>query len=216
MLFLLAISAHSLSAQRRRPNVVRYGEPGYWFSAGAGLFNGPGVNDGRTASSWDFGNSSNVQYRASLEKTVGSGSSFGIAGTYARVPFTYTSSGLIPPTDGTQCARCDAHLDMTTVVGVFRAGAGIGFHQVIELSGGAVFYQNLKEDAGGAKLAPGGGNVDPIFSIGYGLGYGFSNRTQINFVPEYAIALHERSGLPNGVSNTNSTRSYRLSLRLGL
>jgi hypothetical protein len=105
---------------------------------------------------------------------------------------------------------------MTTIVGVFRAGAGIGFHQIIELSGGAVMYRNLKEDAGGAKLAPGNGNVDPIFSIGYGLGYGFSNRTQLNFVPEYAIAIHERTGLTNGVSNTNSTRSYRLSVRVGL
>ena len=217
IVFLLAISAQSVSAQRRRPSAIRYGEPGYWFSAGVGLFNGPGVNDGRTASSWDFGNSSNLQYRASLEKTVGSGSSLGIAGTYSRVPFTYSSGGVpTTGTTGTQCARCDAHLDMTTLVGVFRAGAGVGFHQVIELSGGAVFYQNLKEDNGGAKLAPGSGNVDPIFSIGYGLGYGFSNRMQINFVPEYAIAIHERSGLPNGVSNTNSTRSYRLSLRMGL
>jgi hypothetical protein len=216
--FLLAICVQPLSAQRRRPNAVRYGEPGYWFSAGAGLFSGPGVNDGRTASSWDFGNSMNMQYRASLEKTVGSGSSVGIAGTYARVPFTYYSGGGIPAggTTGTQCGQCDAHLDMTTLVGVFRAGAGMGFHQVIELSGGAVFYQNLKEDAGGAKLAPGSGNVDPIFAIGYGLGYSFNNRTQMNFVPEYAIAIHERSGLSNGVSNTNSTRSYRLSLRVGL
>jgi hypothetical protein len=218
--FLLAISAQSLSAQRRRPSAVRYGEPGYWFSAGAGLFSGPGVNDGRTQSTWDFGNSMNMQYRASLEKTVGSGSTFGVAGTYARVPFTYTSAGdpstLPNGVTGAQCTQCDAHLDMMTLVGVFRAGAGVGFHQVIELSGGAVFYKNMKEDNGGATLAPASGNVDPIFSIGYGLGYGFSNRTQLNFVPEYAIAIHERSGLPNGVSNTNSTRSYRLSLRVGL
>jgi hypothetical protein len=215
--FLLAVCVQSSAAQRRRPNAVRYGEPGYWFSAGAGLFSGPGVNDGRTASSWDFGNSMNMQYRASLEKTVSSGSSFGIAGTYARVPFTYRSAGSLPAgTTGAQCLQCDAHLDMTTVVGVFRAGAGIGFHQVIELSGGAVLYKNLKEDNGGATLAPGGGNVDPIFSIGYGLGYGFNNRTQLNFVPEYAIAIHERKGLTNGDSNTNSTRSYRLSLRVGL
>jgi hypothetical protein len=218
MFFLLALATHQASAQRRRPSAVRYGEPGYWFSAGAGLFSGPGVNDGKTASTWDFGNSMNAQYRASLEKTVGSGSTIGVAGTFAHVPFVYYSGGVITPagTGGTQCAQCNAHLDMSTLMGVFRAGAGIGFHQVIELSGGAVFYRNLKEDAGGAKLAPSGGNTDPIFAIGYGLGYGFNNRTQFNFVPEYAIAIHERSGLSNGVSNTNSTRSYRLSLRVGL
>ncbi|HET9776725.1 MAG TPA: hypothetical protein VFP77_09195, partial [Gemmatimonadaceae bacterium] len=54
-----------------------------------------------------------------------------------------------------------------------------------------------------------------LFSLGYGVGYGFGNRTQIDFVPDYAIAIHERSGLSNGVSNTNSMRSLRLSVRMG-
>lgn len=204
-------------AAAQRPRIVHLGEPAYWFSAGIAGFSGNGVNDGRTGTVWDFGNSLNLQYRASLEKSVGNGSSIGIAGSYARVPFVYYSNGSVPIIGTNNCGggRCDAHLDMTSIVGVFRAGTGIGFHQVIELSGGIVMYQHLREDGTNAQLPPTGGNVDPYFALGYGLGYGLSDRTQINFVPDYAIGLHERSGLSNGVSNTNSTRSLRLSLRMG-
>jgi hypothetical protein len=207
--FLMVFVAGSLGAQIRRPKVYSSGEPDTWFSAGIGGFTSTGVNDGRTASTWDFGNSTNWQYRASLEKTVGTGgSSFGIAGSYAHVPFVYSSAGL------TGCASCDAHLDMLTLLATFHVGAGQGFHQVIELNGGVIAYQNLKRDSDKATLA-GGRNIDPLFSIGYGIGYGFSNTTQVDFVPDYAIAIHERSGLSNGVSNTNSIRSLRVTLRMG-
>jgi len=215
MLSMLVVCAGSLSAQRSR--VYRSGDPGMWFTGGAAGFTATGVNDGRTGSTWDFGNSTNWQYRVSLEKSIGNGSSFGVSGTYARVPFVYSADLVAPlPSDvsGSRCGFCDAHLDMTTVLATFHAGGGVGFHQVIELNGGIVSYQNLRRDSDGAKLA-GGGNIDPLFSIGYGVGYGLSDRTQIDFVPDYAIAIHERTGLSNGVSNTNSMRSLRISLRMG-
>jgi hypothetical protein len=221
--FLMVVfAAGSLGAQMRRPRVVSTGEPGTWVSGSvagvSSIGDTPGVNDGRTASTWDFGRSTNWQYRASLERTVGTGgSSFGISGSYANIPFVYSANLLTPiPADvsGTRCGSCDAHLEMATVVATFHVGAGQGFHQVIELNGGIVTYQNLKRDSDKAKLA-GGGNIDPLFSIGYGIGYGFSDRTQIEFVPDYAIAIHERSGLSNGVSNTNSMRSFRFGIRKG-
>jgi hypothetical protein len=215
LLFVLTICAGSLWAQR--PRVYRAGDPGMWLSGGVAGFTSTGVNDGRTASSWDFGNSTNWQYRASLEKGAGNGSSWGISGSYARVPFIYSADLLTPLPSGVsggRCGQCDAHLDMTTLLATFHAGGGYGFHQVIELSGGVVAYQNLKRDSDATKLA-GGGNIDPLFSIGYGVGYSFGERTQIDFVPDYAIAIHERSGLSNGVSNTNSMRSLRVSLRMG-
>jgi hypothetical protein len=215
-LLVLTVTIAAAPAMAQRPRIVHLGEPAYWFSAGVAGFSGNGVNDGRTGSVWDFGNSLNLQYRASLETSVGNGSSIGIAGTYARVPFVYYSNGIVPGAGAcTGVNGCDAHLDMTSIVGVFRAGTGVGFHQVIELSGGIVAYQNLREDGTKTKLPPTTGNIDPYFALGYGLGYGLSDRTQINFVPDYAIGLHERSGLSNGVSNTNSTRSLRLSLRMG-
>lgn len=203
---MVAFTAGSLGAQRR-PRVFNTGEPGIWLTGSVAGFTGTGVNDGITRSTWDFGSSTNLQYRASVEKSVGTGgSSFGVSGSYARVPFVY-SEDLAP--------SADAHLDMMTLLATFHAGSGYGFHQVIELNGGIVAYKNLKRDSDGAELAGGRGSIDPLFSIGYGIGYGFSDRTQLEFVPDYAIAIHERSGLSNGVSNTNSMRSLRVTLRMG-
>jgi hypothetical protein len=214
VVFLVAGSGASLLAQRgRRVNVP--GNPSIWFSAGIAGFTANGVNDGRTSSTWDFGNSTNLQYNASLERVINSGLSLGVAGSFARVPFLYT--GPQPPlaTGGTACGTCNAHLDMSTLVGTLHFGGTVGIYQVLDLNGGIVMYNNLREDGTSAKLAPSGGNIDPYFSAGYGIGYGLSKTTQIEFVPDYAIAIHERNGLSNGVSNTNSTRSLRLAVRMG-
>jgi hypothetical protein len=214
---VLMFTAGSLSAQRR--TTYSSGEPSVWLTGGVAGFTGTGVNDGGSSSSWDFGNSTNWQYRASLEKGMGNGSSFGVSTSWARVPFVYSSNTAIPlPGDvtGARCATpCDAHLDLMTLLATFHTGGGLGFHSVVELNGGIVAYDNLKRDSDGVKLAPAVGSIDPYFSIGWGFGYGFSNRTQVDFVPDYAIAIHERSGLSNGVSNTDRMRSLRLTFRMG-
>jgi len=211
---MLVVCAESSSAQIRRP-AIRSGEPSAWLTGGLGFFTGNGVNDGRTSSTWDFGSSTNFQYRASLEKAIANQSAFGIVGTYVKVPFIYSSNSIVPPSEGATCGSCEAHLDMITVSATFHAGGGPGFHQVIEASGGVAQYANLTRDSDGAKLAPSGGNIDPIFSFGYGFGFGFGNNTQINLVQDYGIALHEKSGLANGVSNTNTVRNLRFSVRFG-
>ncbi len=213
--FIMVVAcAESLSAQRRIPG-VRGGEPAAWISGGIGFFTGNGVNDGRTQSTWDFGSSTNFQYRASLEKTIANQSSFGLMGTYVRVPFVYTSTAVVPPSGGATCGSCEAHLDMMTLSATFHAGGGVGFHQVIEASAGVAQYSSLTRDSDGAELAPSGGNLDPIFSFGYGFGYGLSQNTQIDLVQDYGIALHEKSGLANGVSNTNTVRTLRFTARFG-
>jgi hypothetical protein len=219
-LLMLMFAAGSVRAQMRRsPRVYATNNPDWWISGGIGGFRGNGVNDGVTGSSWDFGNATNLQYHASLEKAMDNGASFGIAGSFARVPFTYAADLTKPlplSENGTRCSSCNAHLDMTTLVVGFHSGSGIGFHQVVELNGGVVMYRNLKADAGGAKLAPAKGNIDPLFSLGYGFGYGFNERTNIDLVfPEYTFGFHERTGLANGTSNTNSMPSLRVALRMG-
>ena len=214
---MVVLVAGSLGAQRRQRTYAT-NDPGFWLTAGIGGFTANGVNDGVTASTWDFGSATNFQYRASLERGMANGSSFGIAGTFARVPFAYSADLTSPlPADasGSRCLSCNAHLDMTTLVATFHSGAGAGFHQLVELDGGIVAYRNLKQDSDGAKLAPGGGNIDPLFSFGYGFGYGLSDRMNIDFTSNYTIGLHERKGLSNGASNTNSMPSLRLSLRTG-
>jgi hypothetical protein len=219
-LLALMFAAESVNAQiRRPPRVYTTNDPDWWVSAGIGGFRGNGVNDGVTGSNWDFGNATNIQYRASLEKAMDNGASFGIAGSYARVPFTYSAdlAKPLPASEtGTRCLSCNAHLDMTTLVLGFHSGSGMGFHQVIELNGGVAMYRNLTEDAGGAKLAPSKGNIDPLFSLAYGFGYGFSTRMSLDFIfADYTFAIHERTGLANGTSNTNSMPSLRVALRMG-
>jgi hypothetical protein len=201
---------------QRRTRVGIQGNPSVWLTGGIAGFTANQVNDGGSGSNWNFGNSTNLQYNASLERAIGAALSVGVAGSFANVPFQYTNQQAVTFQPGTTtCGSCNAHLDMTTLVGTLHSGGTTGLYQVIALNGGIVLYNNLRRDTDKAKLAPGGGNIDPYFSLGYGLGYGVNKTTQIEFVPDYAISIHERNGLSNGVSNTNSTRSLRLALRMG-
>jgi hypothetical protein len=216
-LLTLMFSAGALSAQMPRRPSGYTNNPDYWITAGVSGFRANVVNDGTSASTWNFGNSTNFAYRGSIEKGGNNGSSFGLAGSWSHVPFQYTSTGAVIPSGGAQClsASCDAHLDLMTLVATFHSGAGIGFHQVLELNGGVVAYRNLKRDSDGAKLAPTGGNIDPLFALGYGFGYGLSDRTNLDIISDYSFAIHERKDLSNGTSNTNSMPALRLSLRMG-
>jgi len=219
LLALLMVVLASGSASAQRPHRVFTSDPDYWVSGGFGGVRGDGVNDGATASTWNFGNSTNLQYRASLEKGWTNGSSFGLSGTYARVPFVYSSTlatPLPPGATGIRCgvAGCNAHLDMMTLLGMLHYGSGVGLHSVVEAGGGIVAYNNLKRDSDGAELA-GGNNIDPIFTFDWGLGYGFNDRTNLDVVWDWSIALHERNGQSNNLSNTNTMPGLRLALRMG-
>ena len=165
VLLTLMLGVGTLGAQMPRRPGAYSNNPGYWISAGVAGFEPTAVNDGATGSKWDFGHSTDFQYRGSIEKGGTNGSSFGLSGSWAHVPFVYSSTGLALPQTGSgggaQCTSCDAHLDMMTLVLTFHSGSGPGFHQVLELNGGVVAYRNLKRDVDGARLAPSGGNIDP-------------------------------------------------------
>jgi hypothetical protein len=223
--FSLALSAvmftaAALSAQMPRRPGAYTNSPGFWITAGVSGFRANSVNDGLSASTWDFGNSTNLAYRGSIEKGGTNGSSFGLAGSWSHVPFLYSSTAFTPDAGvgGVRCATtpsCDAHLDLMTLVATFHSGGGMGFHQVLELNGGVVAYRNLKRDSDGEKLAPTGGNIDPLFALGYGFGYGLTDRTNLDILSDYSFAIHERKALSNGTSNTNSMPGLRVSLRMG-
>jgi hypothetical protein len=217
-LLTLMLGVGTLRAQMPRRPTVYSNSPGYWISAGIAGFEPTVVSDGATGSKWDFGHSTDFQYRGSIEKGGSNGSSFGLSGSWAHVPFVYSSTVFTPTGSGggAQCTSCNAHLDMMTLVLTFHSGSGPGFHQVLELNGGVVAYRNLKSDVDGARLAPSGGNIDPLFALGYGFGLGLGDRTNIDLISDYfAFAIHERKGLSNGTSNTNRMPGLRLSLRIG-
>lgn len=198
-----AIPAQS-QVRRRMPTIV---EPSTWISGGIGLFNGNGVNDGNTNSSWDFGNATTPQYRLGIEQVIGRLTSIGAATTYTHVPFRYRGAG--------GCGDCPAHLDMWTLGATARYGGGLGLHQILEGTAGIVDYANLKRDADGTKLPPTGGNVDPYFVFGYGFGYTMNPQMEISIVQDFGLGLHERDGLTSEDSNTLRQRTLRLNFRYG-
>lgn len=206
LLALLVVTARSADSQvRRRTTVVN--EPSMWVSLSAGVYGANGISDGETESTWDFGEGTNWQFRAAVEKALQNQFSLGGVLTYVDVPFVYTGPG---------CGRCDAHLDLTSIGVSFHAGGGQGLHQVLEVSAGAAMYSNLKRDSDGAKLQPRDGNVDPFFTFGYGFGYTFNPTMQVSIVQDYGLVLHEREGLSNSQSNTLTQRTTRLNFRMGL
>ncbi len=207
-LVLIVVFATSADGQvrRRAPRPV---EPSIWGTLSVGLFNANDVSDGRTGSTWDFGQASTPQFRASLEKAVSGSISIGAAGSYAHVPFTYRGGG------ESGCSACAAHLDVVTLGASFHVSGGQGFHQVLEGSAGALQYRNLERDSNGEALAPTDGNIDPFFTFGYGFGYGFNRNMQVSVVQDFGLALHEREGLSSEQSNTLRQRTIRLNIRTG-
>lgn len=210
LLFIVTVPAQS-QVRRRVPRVP---EPSAWVSLGIGLFNANNVSDGSTNSTWDFGQSTTPQLRASLEKAINNNASIGATGTYAHVPFIYSSSAT-GIRQGATCDRCDAHLDVMSLGGSFHYGGGVGLHQVLEASAGVLQYRNLKRDGDGASLAPAAGNIDPYFTFGYGFGYTFNPVTQVSVVQDLGLALHERKGLTSDQSNTLRQRTIRVNFRYG-
>ncbi len=209
ILFVLVGAAKS-HAQVRLPT-TRAAEPATWISISGGLFNANGVSDSQTASTWDFGQASNFQGRAAVERTILQNQmSVGLAATYLGAPFTYIGKEGV-----NSCARCAAHLDLLSLGVSFHVGGGAGLHQVLEGSAGIAQYRNLRRDSDGLSLAPLSGNTDPYFTFGYGFGYAFSNRMHASVVQDFGIVLHERKGLSSELSNTLRQRTIRLNFRYG-
>lgn len=208
---LLATAASTASAQVRKRAPVP-AEPATWITLSAGLFNGNTVDDGSTGSEWRLGQATNPQIRLAAERSLQgqSGISIGVAGTYTHAPFTYIGTG-----GPSSCLQCAAHLDLVSLGVSFHAGGGIGLHQVLEASAGALQYRNFKRDSDSSPLAPIGGNIDPYFTFGYGFGYTINPTTQVSVVQDFGLALHERTGLTSEQSNSLRLRTIRLNLRYG-
>ena len=57
---------------------------------------------------------------------------------------------------------------------------------------GTMFIATTDNHSARIGLVLGGGNIDPLFSFGYGFGYGLSDRTNLDFLSTYTFAIHER------------------------
>jgi hypothetical protein len=180
-----------------------------FLSASIGYLVSDAVADGDSEAIWDFGSS--AQYRGSVEVGIGNQSSLGVAMTHARMPLRYTSSALPAPAG---CGRCDAHATVQSFAAVFHSGGGVGFHQLFDIGAGILRYSKFTADEGDAELPPNGDN-DFFFSVGYGLGYGFSTSLGMFLVQDYSNGLHQRSGLPGNARGNTQYYTTRVGLRFG-
>lgn len=183
---------------------TRSNEPRAWISGTIGYFDLPAVDDGTSGARWGF--SSAAQFRGSLEYSLGRGNALGVNVSYARMPLRYV------PFNGT---AGDATATVSSMMVVFRGGAGIGLHQVFEASLGAMRFSDFSSDEDGERLAPLDADYDVTFTIGGGFGYTISDRAQVVLVQEFGLALHQNTGLPNDASTTAYHRTTRIGLRYG-
>lgn len=216
-LVALVANAGNAYAQIGRQQVPQ-GPPAYYLSVGAGAFSANNVSDGESKTTWDFGNATSLQYRASLEKAFSNGIAVGLAGTYVKAPLRVTEFGIPAspgPGAGSCTASCDAKANIYSLHVNFEAGGGMGFHQVYGASAGMTRYANFKRESDGAAIPP----TDAVNALSgtfsYGFGYRLSSRTVIVGVYDIGLVYHSRDGLGSDQRNTLVPRTLRVSLRQG-
>lgn len=205
-----------LTAAPAAAQVIRFPtrqDPSAWASLSAGVLQFQEVvDDGTTETAWNF--ETTAQLRASLERSRGGGTSYGVVGTYARPSLCYTQA-----VGGGGLVNTNATATVSSVSAVFRAGGGAGLHQVIEVSGGARYYSGF--DASGASQGAGrlrpDGDWDPIASLGFGFGYPLGQRAAVTLVQDAEFVFHQRDEGATSGFNGGIHRSYvtRLGARFG-
>ena len=203
LVFAPFVLAGEAGAQIIRPG-MHFGEPNAWVSLGVALATTFDVVDGATGGTWQFGDA--TQYSASIEKPIaGSGLTFGVRGTHARVPLTYSVGS----------AFTDADVNVSQVMAVLHAASGREFHSVLELSLGTTIYSNFRSRTTDTRLEP-SSDADFAFAFGYGFGYNFSPTFAIDIVQDQSTSLHQKTGLSAGQSSSARFTSTRIVARLGL
>ena len=172
-------------------------DPGYWVGLSYGYVDGTTINDGDTGTSWEFAYT--TQIRATLEKTLQRGVTLGASAGFSDAPLTYVSGFLSPQSN---CASvCDARANITQLMAFVHGGGSRGFHFVYDLEGGVTEFSDFRTRSTEATLPP-SNKYDFTFGFGGGLGYGFSQISDIYVSEMTDLVLHP--------SNGTSTRAPRL------
>lgn len=186
-------------------------EPAVWAGLGVGYYQMNSVLDGRTSSGWRFGGG--VQYRGSAEYAIGRASSVGLAATYANLPLRYVFL-----TDSAASANgvssLGAHANVTSLMGTFHAGGGVGFHYVVDVGAGVTQFAKFRADGSGAALLP-SRDTDFAFSVGTGFAYSPSASTEFFLVQDYGNTIHQRDNLPSDARTNVQQLTTRVGVRYG-
>ena len=215
----IVVALHALaSATWSRIPAPDVGAPAsVWVTAGIGLLQTESIADGRTQSAWDL-DANSAQWRASIN-TKPRGLSLSVTGAYAQIPTTYVAIGPdpAPPIEGdAPClatGACSATTDVLTLLATARLGGGRGLHQVLELALGASGIASFRTDDG-SRLAP-EQDTDFTGTIGYGVGYGFSDYFQVAIVQDFGFNVHQRDDLPSSANSLTRRHVTRLTARFG-
>lgn len=208
MVALASLALAASASAQLVPRPPRPAEPTAYASVGIGYGQYGTVNDGTTGSTWNFTDA--PQWRVTLERALGGGTSFGVAGTFARVPLVYSDGGLA-------CGGgCDADAQVMQFFASLHNGSSrIGTHQVLELNAGTTIYSAFRERASGARIGP-SSDADIALAFGYGFGYTLSPSMQVELVQDLGMSIHQRTGLSAGTSAVSRFSNTRITLRLGL
>jgi hypothetical protein len=203
MRYCLTVLALSLGVSDASAQIFRgaRGEPPVAVTAGIGfLYYAETIFDCSTGSVWDFGTA--LQYRGSVELRIGGQATVGLTAAHAKVPMRYlVTSGGASTCGGPLVNSCDATSDYTSVYATFSSGGSYGLHQILQIGLGISFFDNFREDDTGASLAPFSGDKDFSMTVGYGFGYGVSNRLSFALIQDAGLIMHQRTGL-SGNSDT--------------
>src|SRR5687767_2326886 len=118
VLIAVAAFASDADAQIRRQQAPQ-GPPANWVTVGVGAFSANNVSDGDSQTTWDFGNATTPQYRASIERNFSS-IALGLAGTYVKAPIRHTGAA----------GSVDADVNVYSLAVNFESAGALGFHQV--------------------------------------------------------------------------------------
>jgi hypothetical protein len=182
-------------------------DPGYWVGLSIGYVDGTTINDGDTGTIWRFGYTS--QIRATLEKTLQRGVTAGVSAGFSNAPLTYVS-GFVDP-HSSCVAACDATASITQLMAYIHGGGSPGFHFVYDLEGGATDFSNFRTKSTDETLPP-SSKYDFTFGFGGGLGYGFSQISDIYVSEMTDLVLHPSNG-----ASTTAPRlfQFRAGFRVG-
>jgi hypothetical protein len=166
--------------------------PKYWVGLSYGFVEGIRLTDESTQGTWDF--SYAPQIRATFEKNLQRGVSFGVSAGFTTAKLAYQATVVSNP-----CSfGCSANADITQYMVFLRGGTGIGFHGVYNLEGGVTRFSNFRERESGNRLPPQKATNDMTFGFGGGLGYGFASNSEVYVGQQIDLVMHPSDGTQGG------------------
>lgn len=217
MTALSVVHVATLSAQPQRIPQMQSYEPSWWFSGGGAAFQLSEIVDGRSNSTWSFGNDPLWQFQGSIERAMQDNIAIGVNVAHGNVDLRVIPRFTEDPSTPEECPHlCPSTMDLWSVMATFRAGIPRrGFGSTLQGGLGVTGFRNLRTRDTQAPITGFESSWDFTAMLGAGLHYGFSNDFHVTLAQEFGIGFHSKENLPDGASSSFRPRSTRFGLRYG-